>query len=401
LLGQKLLQVNMMPEPNNDKPIAHQPEENMTIPLNAPEIAIEIALNDDLETIPLPSVEQTDLQLLPQPKAKWKNLPVPDGPDKHPEHFAKGMPAPNGMKLIGARVRGKSHKHAGTNCDDWFEFNIAEDWVIMAVADGVGSKQLSRIGAKEACSAAVNKLTEAMGKIVLTEKTDIKQFEDRGDNYRFPDADMNAVEEALSHAMDAAYHALETSRDDRKGAQEYIDLLGRPLEVNDFSTTLLLAVHSYFSLHNNICDFVMSLQVGDGMIAAILADDTLKLLGRADSGEFAGQVMPINNRKIREEKEKRGRIFTYIGRLKAIMLMTDGVADDYFPNQPEILNLYRDLIKEKIIKPAELLHPESSINAGLDTPQPWEALRTWLDSYEVKGSFDDRTLVVLYGEQNI
>ena len=69
--------------------------------------------------------------------------------------------------------------------------------------------------------------------------------------------------------------------------------------------------------------------------------------------------------------------------------MTDGVADDYFPNDPGMLNLYEDLVKERIIA--------SSANtdrvAGQEVKQPisaQERLRYWLDSYYVKGSFDDR-----------
>jgi len=30
------------------------------------------------------------------------------------------------------------------------------------------------------------------------------------------------------------------------------------------------------------------------------------------------------------------------------MLMTDGVADDYFPNDPGMLRLYEDLVKQEI-----------------------------------------------------
>jgi hypothetical protein len=145
--------------------------------------------------------------------------------------------------------------------------------------------------------------------------------------------------------------------------------------------------------------------------------------------------------------------------------MTDGVADDYFPNDPGMMRLYGDLAINSILH----LHPDPSmidkslaetdlkntngvLQAGLaspveaitpDGPQqvfirsvetyarklglPLEAvivstpllfagtitnpgdemcaetnsedrLRVWLDSYHVRGSFDDRTLVVLYRE---
>jgi hypothetical protein len=82
------------------------------------------------------------------------------------------------------------------------------------------------------------------------------------------------------------------------------------------------------------------------------------------------------------------------------MLVTDGVADDYFPEDPGMLRLYGDLVKEGIIGPA--VHSHETGGKRLDQPvSAQEKLRRWLDSYHVKGSFDDRTLVVLYREENL
>ena len=360
----------------------------------------QVACESDTQMPPLPAPDIQAPELLAPPKSSWQELPVPEGPDKHNAYFHKSIPAPNKLTLIGARVRGKSHKHAGTNCDDWFEFDIAQDWTIMAVADGVGSRKLSRVGAKEACCAAVKTLKEDLQQVTLGERTNRKQFRGRGKDGRFSDMDMDQVEQALIRAMDAAYYALEEARDARKDKQEYIDLLGQNPEVSDFSTTLLIAVHNCFVLEDKTYDFIMSLQVGDGMIAAVNIDNKLMMLGKPDSGEFAGQTIPINNVKIRDDKEKRRRIFTTIQRLKAVMLMTDGVADDYFPNDPGMLRLYEDLVKQEIITPAA----NSDQAARQEVEQPisaQETLRRWLDSYYVKGSFDDRTLVVLFREDNI
>src|SRR5262249_28969779 len=53
----------------------------------------------------------------------WKYLPPPAGePDAHEESAARLATSPEGWPLLGARVRGKKHKHEGTHCDDWFEF---------------------------------------------------------------------------------------------------------------------------------------------------------------------------------------------------------------------------------------------------------------------------------------
>ena len=375
----------------SDKPLAEicKPADVFQLPPNS---------GPRMHPLPQPNVEA--LGLLASPKSSWQELPVPEGPDKHEEFFEKAIPSHHKLKLIGARVRGKSHKHAGTNCDDWFEFDIARDWTIMAVADGVGSRKLSRVGAKEACRGALSTLREDLPRVTLTERTSRQHLGGRGTDGKFSDMDMDKVEQALFRAMDAAYHALEAARDARKDRQEYIDLLGHNPEVSDFSTTLLLAVHNCFILEDRNYDFIMSLQVGDGMIAAVNIDNKLVILGKPDTGEFAGQVMPITNIKIRDDKEKRQRVFTTIQRLKAVMLMTDGVADDYFPNDPGMLRLYEDLVKEGIV--GHTIKGSDTAGGKIDQPVSAQVkLRRWLDSYHVKGSFDDRTLVVLYREENL
>jgi hypothetical protein len=233
--------------------------------------------------------------------------------------------------------------------------------------------------------------------VTLTPRTSKEPFHKRGKDGKFPDWEMNQVEQSLFRAMNAAYHACEDARDARKDKQQYIDLLEHVPDVHDFSTTLLLAVHNCFKLDNKVCDFVMTLQVGDGMIASINTDDKLSLLAQPDSGEFAGQVIPITHPKIRDERELRSRVRSSIGNLKAVMLMTDGVADDYFPNDPEMLTLYSDLSKEGII--ATLLNSEQIDQKEDGLPLPAEdKLKKWLSHYEKRGSFDDRTLVVLFRE---
>ncbi|MEI2419640.1 protein phosphatase 2C domain-containing protein, partial [Arthrospira platensis SPKY2] len=167
------------------------------------------------------------------------------------------------------------------------------------------------------------------------------------------------------------------------------------------------------------------------------------------------------------------KTFPFIGNLKALMIMTDGVSDDYFPNDPCMLDLYGDLILNRVINipnvDAEeiekelqktrlktpddvidnhkkfqdelerILDEESKepkkvsicsianyakqlgkdikvvlespglLNAGLLQNQMCqeckemkseEKLKIWLDSYYRRGSFDDRTLVVLYREEH-
>jgi hypothetical protein len=195
------------------------------------------------------------------------------------------------------------------------------------------------------------------------------------------------------------------------------------------------------------------------MIAAIDKNGTNRLLMNPDSGEHSGEVRFLEDREIGPDKLE-SRVFPFLGQMRALMLMTDGVSDDYFPNDPGMSLLYGDLVLNGIIaNPTVSLDPavvgdksmkqlgdpssvdafSTSVEAGslsgiervrirsvkrfaetigktvsevLASPEmlargaagdsmcggasPDKCLQVWLDSYQVRGSFDDRTLLVLH-----
>jgi hypothetical protein len=420
----------------------------------------------DSENKPSP-IEETPVP----PVALWEYLPVPnDEPDKHDESHSKSVQSPEGLNLIGARVRGKMHKHNGTNCDDWFEFAISGDWTIIAVSDGAGSKKFSRVGAKVSCQAAVDYLTENLKSInieSLETKEALQAALGRDANWAFTGKDIDSVQNTLHQAMKVAYDAVKKKAEACSQLVPYYKSLeNRELDIKDLSATLLLAVHTTINVGETQYSLVLTCQVGDGMLAAISKEGTLRLLGEADSGEFAGQTKFLTSQKKIYRENLIKKTFVFPGDLKALMVMTDGVADDYFPNNPQILELYGDLVLNQVIgirKPndSELneklrqtnlgsltgvkdakpkfqvtekvitadetkevkisyvdtyakelgLSPEAVVASSAllwagatgepmcdeckDNP-PQEKLRVWLDSYYRRGSFDDRTLVVLY-----
>ena len=99
----------------------------------------------------------------PQPVSpQWLYKPVPaNEPDVHEEFACEAIVSPEGHPILAARVRGKKHKHEGTNCDDWYEVKNSGCWTIIAVADGAGSKKFSRVGARVSCQEAVRVLASA------------------------------------------------------------------------------------------------------------------------------------------------------------------------------------------------------------------------------------------------
>ena len=63
--------------------------------------------------------------------SQWQYKPVPTAePDAHSAADCLILATPEGWSLLGARVRGKKHKHEGTNCDDWMEADTAGGWTL-------------------------------------------------------------------------------------------------------------------------------------------------------------------------------------------------------------------------------------------------------------------------------
>jgi hypothetical protein len=396
---------------------------------------------------------------------QWRYLPVPDGPDKHDEFDSRSASSPEGLKIIGARARGKKHKHEGTNCDDWFEFIVDDPWTIIAVSDGAGSKTFSRIGAKYSCRAAIKRLNDDLKnhKLEARENWSSDTFKRDEISGIFAEADLEFVQESIHNAMWTAYGAVEAAAEDLANSAEHEHILGRKVTIEDLSGTLLLAVHTSVKYKGADYSFVLTCQIGDGMLAAIDHNGGLQLLGVPDSGEFAGQTDFLTNRKKLDRDNLWRKTFGFFRPLQALMVMTDGVADDYFPNDPGMLRLYGDLVisgvleikgpsdsdvalalsktklptlddvvkseltslvetttadgpqqvpirsvanyAEKLGIPLpEVVASPALLIAGSygeqisDQSKAEDKLRVWLDSYQVRGSFDDRTLVALYRE---
>jgi hypothetical protein len=416
-----------------------------------------------------PNLEKTTTPVKPKeevttPLGIWKYLPIPDNePEKYDEYISKAGKSPEGLNLIGARVRGKMHKHNGTNCDDWFKFAVSGKWTIIAVSDGAGSKKLSRIGAKISCESAVKYLSETLENHQIKEGITHSELS--------TGEDIDEIKNFLHQAMQIAYQAVKKKSDDSQDSLSYYQLLDQRIpDIKDFSATLLLAVHTTIKVEENNYNLILTCQVGDGMLAAISQAGTLKLLGKPDSGDYAGQTDFLTSKNKLETSNLTQKTFHFLGNLKCLMVMTDGVADDYFPNDPGMLELYGDLVLNQIInipKPDESEITEQLKNTQLFNIQgvrylksnfqsiidriidphlenephkilissvadyakelnkslsevvaspallaagimdelmcekcqdisPEEKLLIWLDSYYRKGSFDDRTLVVLY-----
>ncbi len=396
-------------------------------------------------SVPIEEEKLTDSQVMQHTATIWKYRPIKDdGLERHDESHAKHTVTENG-EIIAARVRGKKHKHDGTNCDDWFETAVTDGCFIAVVSDGAGSKQLSRTGAKLCCDGAAAYLKREISALIAKEQSLKADLAGDMGGERF----MAACGKIAPLVQNAARYAFDNIINHLRGIyadERYIEVLGRAPELSDLSSTYLAAVAIPLETANGREVFIATAQIGDGCICAINtaadSEGCLKLLGEADSGKYSGETQFLSESALSSANiAAKTRISR--GKSDIIMLMTDGVADDYFPTEPMAKRLYLDLCLNGVLPmkgivprpqtPAPIAFPAVSSTAEevslqyakqlfADCENPvnelWERRNTlkrhslmangislgdtaeqrllaWLDSYNERGSFDDRTLVII------
>lgn len=414
----------------------------------APAEPTEPAPVEPVKPEPLPNHEVTR-----QTAALWKYCPVPDTePEPSPEYLSGETVYP-GSKIIAARVRGKKHKHEGTNCDDWYETAHFEDMTFIAVSDGAGSKHFSRIGAQVSCKTAAGYLSHAFAD-AFGSGPDLREM------LRLPLSDPKCMEACsllaglVQQSAVKAYEAVQSAYYCRAADPAFQAVLKREPVLADFSGTLLIAVLIPLDTESRE-QLIMTCQVGDGMIAILNTkgpfSSSLKLMGVPDSGEFSGETEFLTSPRMHQIETLQSKTRISRGVFDLVMVMSDGVADDYYPNETEMRRLYYDLTANGILDsrgpdpvlqehllplcrriPAPLAYPwvndqtveislhytdriceamglsledlwtdptvlslcRTELDRRIQDAPPSERLRIWLDNYVQRGSFDDRTLVI-------
>lgn len=414
----------------------------------------------------LPSFEQqsqevsNDSDQLSRNSWRWRPVLPHENEEVHSEYARQSLHLPQGLQMIAARVRGKKHKHDGSHCDDWFEIAQSGDWGIIAVADGAGARMFSPVGAKVACQTAVNYLSDKLKTHQLTPRKiwNVNTFA-RDQDYQFEATDIELTQTWLHEAIQAAYQAVSDTYHTRDNLKYHYKALDhQDLTLNDFATTLVLTIHTTIPYQSVNYSFVLSCQIGDGLAAAIYKSrPKTSVLTAIEPDHLSGETEFLTTAEQRITRQYLARkTFPFFSPLRALLVMTDGVANDYLPPQSGMLRLFCDLVINQIIpvKPSsthllstksknqlatkkshdmlterqltetgettlfvnyaseyaklinqpleqlvakpELLVP--GIPTELATQQtPLEnRLQTWLDAYHYRGSFDDRTLVVLF-----
>ncbi len=178
----------------------------------------------------------------PDPRSLWKVVEPAAGQPYAKPHLDQQLIAGDGVRLLAASRRGRSHEHGGAFRDDDFflDHDATSGWSVMLVADGAGSARHSREGARLAVETAgehiAAQLKGAFGARVLPliESWDDAASQEVGNefHYVFHSAAMAAVQaiEAAALAADAQYREFATTllavATRREGAHTFVAVLG-------------------------------------------------------------------------------------------------------------------------------------------------------------------------------
>ncbi|MCL2742444.1 MAG: protein phosphatase 2C domain-containing protein [Planctomycetaceae bacterium] len=377
------------------------------------------------------------------PKSLWKDLPCVGtdengnpydnyGDYENADSVSSGevvsYTSAKSFEVIAASIRGRSHAHVGKPRDDayYYEFDGRQQtadgsnagWNFITVADGAGSAKHSRKGSEIATRTIVQTLRSALTaeftKVIFTDRMEqIQRWKNEfadADGKLAPETEKEFVEKSqldkvLYIAVREAFVKIHNEAEEYK--KKHPDT-----KINDYNTTLLAAAFRWFPELNDGKGgwFIVSYWVGDG--GATILDDTADavggsrktprkvfVLGEPDGGEFAGQTRFLTMKEeITEEKVRKRLRFTFCDSFEAMLLVTDGITDPFFPSEAAVVDEPRWLeFYEKKFKGGCYEEPDGCKEIFDDTIDPQkksEALLKWLKFWS-KGNHDDRTVLIV------
>jgi serine/threonine protein phosphatase PrpC len=321
----------------------------------------------------LQALQTVELRLVinSNPKSLWKNIPSDSNVAfwKADSDY-QGKEGLYGWKLAAASQRGRSHAHVGSCRDDDFALQVDKEtlWQIVTVADGAGSSEFSREGAR----IIAHNSAEVLGSQLQQANIMLDPLIERWQLERTPDH-----EAALQQALVDIFHIALAS------SIAAITELAQQQQVSyrDFYSTLLIAAHKSFPKG----EFTTAYWIGDGGLALYSTGQSVELFGVSDSGEYAGQTRFLDKNALeRDDLSKRLHISSEKN-FTALLLMTDGITDPLFETDNNLRDLsYWDALWQQI-QPQLDDNPERSA----------QQLTVWLDFWS-PGNHDDRTIALIY-----
>ncbi len=291
--------------------------------------------------------------------------------------------------VVGASARGRLHSHNNIPRDDAFAVRFNGTWLAVAVADGAGSRTLSRYGASYSTNRLCSRLLQATITRKLHRDSDPFEIESQKTNDIF--LPLGQVREIPKNSGSPdPYDAKPDVREQtplesimRKAFRYTRADLKRfafrsEVQLEDFHSTLLGLLLNTKTMEMGIG------QIGDGLILGLDDKKEARLLAEPPTTDDPGASYFITQDDWEQYLYIRERTGEEVERFSTFYLMTDGVANDcqYGP-PPDILKIWANDMDREI-----RLVPSLQVTA--------ERLKNYLANYKAKGSFDDRTLVVIY-----
>jgi hypothetical protein len=303
----------------------------------------------------------------PDPRTLWKiHEPAADAPYPKP-HLDQQRITGDGFRIAAASRRGRSHEHAGSHRDD--DFFVAVDpengWSVLIVADGAGSARFSRKGSELAVRIAGQHLLAALnGDFGAAMAAALSGWE----------ADASATAQAMGGEFYYLFHRAATLA--VQAIEQEASEAGAA--ARDYATTLLIAAVRRLGGET----FVATFWMGDGAIAVYGPRGHVRLMGKPDGGEFAGQTRFLDRAALSDPGFARRVVIGRLTGIAAVMLLTDGISDPKFETDNGLAD------------PARWDRLWDELAPCLSAVEPEQELLAWLGFFS-PGHHDDRTIALL------
>lgn len=339
-----------------------------------------------------------------------------DSVDAHPDWCA-GYAQAGGYLVIGASAVGHLHLRNKVPRDDAFAARSAGRWLAVAVSDGVGSRRLSRYGSTFCVQALCEELLRDLdgqstqpANAAETDPQSPAAKQERANDWRaglspltgrledptIAQLDMRAHHAGtLTWTRSLAPHAPHRADQHPSASDNQLDVQEHVISAFEATRSRLaaFAADRELDLHAVSCTLLGLLidtetgqaacgQIGDGLISTLDGKRGAQPMLWAPAPDEAGATYVITQNDWRDFLETAVLTGDDATGVTSIMLMTDGVSEDYLYPPPE--GIFERWCCDMDARLRETHAPFASLR-----------LLNWLAQYEHPGSFDDRTLVAV------
>ncbi|EXB47411.1 phosphatase 2C family protein [Acinetobacter baumannii 146457] len=347
-----------------------QAQQLQGIPLQAGEFKLAFQYKNN-EAVQAWSSGEVTFIITADPRSLWQGNEPDINEPYQKAHSDHQLIQTEHFNLAACSQRGRSHEHAGTFRDDDFLIaRVAEtDWSVLIVADGAGSASYSRQGSLLAVQSVAKTLTDYLEQHHPHLDSLLLQWQVGSDDEMTKSVAQQIYKDFHDTFYKTAQVAIETIEQEANLKQ---------VAAKAYATTLLVAVVKQCEQKT----FISTFWIGDGAIA-VYAKDKVRLMGKPDGGEFAGQTRFLD-RSFAQQFASRVNI-GYYDDCEAVILMTDGISDPRFETDAGLANHEKwQALWQEIEPQLQQLHPD-------------QALLEWSKFFSA-GHHDDRTLAILWNK---